>query len=583
MRRGQQSVLLLLTQEKTTTSSPVVAVNHHHYYYYNHNNVLYSQSRFQSTFGEQRTTARRSKQAYNHPLAPKDPAARNIVIPDAVHAKARSRDVLSPEILQKRAQRALLMQLQQNIIWEGTVIDDERHDLIQHFTKLRQNYKYRSSKQMMIVSGKEILRELFEAGYTPRHLLVRDGQDVPAWTKKKGVKTEIVRVNRHIAEVCAPGNDGFIGDFDIPPPPPKENLIANKQRFDRVLVLDNVDDPGILGTLLRTASGFQYDAIITTNHCADLYDHRVIRAARGAHFQNSVPIYTLKDEDGDNVYGMLNHIVQRNKLSTVCFTPIHDEMKKESKRDETNTNIAEMRKVSQSLSSHTRPVQQETLSEYCRRRFTDESVQGQMLIAGPNHKRNSVQRWSRQIASPLTQLLLDEVPQTDALVAFSVVLHALRPHGNWDYLPTQDPQNDGNASMELQIQKASVDIGADRLDLTEHDLNLDEDEQVEKANFDNEFMRWRRLQRGKMSDYDRWMDAEERRVKEMAANEKKKKAAPWSQLHWREQKGAAGMPSAVPNIIDEYRMPLDRDALREERELSENYVRPGNYDSRVSD
>ncbi|ORC92181.1 tRNA/rRNA methyltransferase YsgA [Trypanosoma theileri] len=577
MRRLQPSLLFLLSREEKKTTTIIVSTAAK-------DRVLSSQYRYQSTFGEQRTTARRSKQAYHHPLAPKDPAARNIVIPDAVHAKARSSDVLSPEVLQKRAQRALLMQLQQNIIWEGTVIDDERHDLIQHFTKLRQNYKYRSSKQMMIVSGKEILRELFEAGYTPRHLLVRDGQEIPSWTRKKSVKTEIVRVNRHIAEVCAPGNDGFIGDFDIPPPPPKENLIANKQRLDRVLVLDNVDDPGLLGTLLRTASGFQYDAIIATNHCADLYDHCVVRAARGAHFQHSVPIYTLRDEDGDNVYGMLNHIVQRNNLSTVCFTHMNDEIKEDSKKDEKNKYVGEISKLSQSLSSSpNRPVQQETLSDYCRRRFTDESVQGQMLIAGPNHKRNSVQRWSKRIASPLTQLLLDEVPQTDALVAFSVVLHALRPHGNWDYLPMQDShKNNSNTSIELQTRKASVDIGADRLGMSEHDLNLDEEEQIEKANFANEFMRWRRLQRGKLSDYDRWMEAEMRRVKEMAANEQKKQASPWSQLHWREQKGAAGMPSSVPNIIDEYRMPLDRDALREEREISEKYVRPGNYDQRVS-
>ncbi|KEG15201.1 tRNA/rRNA methyltransferase YsgA [Trypanosoma grayi] len=541
--------------------------------------AAHMQCRGQSFFGEQRTAARRSKQAYSHPLAPNDPASRNIVIPDAVHAKARSPAALPAEVLQKRAQRALLMQLQQNIIWEGTVIDDERHHLIQHFMKLRQNHKYRSSKNMMIITGKDMMRELFEEGYTPRHLLIRDGQDVPSWTSKKGVKTEIVRVDRHVAEVCAPGNDGFIGDFEIPPPPPKEQLIANKQRFDRILVLDNVDDPGLLGTVLRTAAGFQYDAIIATNHCADLYDHRVVRAARGAHFQKAVPIYTLKDEDGDNVYGMLNHIVQRNNLSTVCITPVDDD----DDIVERNTNDGRGKcLVSRSPLMNTSAVEREALSDYCRRRFTNEAARGQLLIAGPNHKRNSVRRWSQQLVGPLTQLLLDEVPQTDALVMFSVALHALRPRGNWDYLPICDPQESGTATVELQSRTASVDIGADRLDMSERDLNLDEEEQVQKAHFDNEFMRWRRLQRRKMNDYDHWMEAETRRVREMAANERRRRETPWARLRWRHQKGAAGLAPSVPNIIDEYRMPLDRDALREERGVSDEYVRPANYDARNS-
>ncbi|KAF8299192.1 putative SpoU rRNA Methylase family [Trypanosoma cruzi] len=530
-----------------------------------------TQSRWQSFFGEHRATARQSRQAYSHPLAPKDPAARNIVIPDAVHAKTRSPMALPAEVLQKRAQRALLMQLQQNIVWEGTVIDDERHDLIQHFVRLRQNPKYRSSKQMMILGGREVLRELFEEGHTPRHLLIRGSQEVPSWAKKKGVETEIVRVDRHVAEVCAPGNDGYIGDFDIPPPPAKENLIANKQRFDRILVLDNVDDPGLLGTLLRTAAGFHYDAIITTNHCADIYDHRVVRSARGAHFQKAVPIYTLKEEDGDNVYGMLNHIVQRNNMSTVCFTPIDDDTEK------TNTGKAPNVVLSSSV-AHAGTFEREALSEYCHRCFTTEGTKGQLLIAGPNHKRNSLRRWSKRITGPVTQLLLDEVTQTDSLVALSVVIHALRPHGNWDYLPTSEPHDSNTATLELQTMKARVDIGADRLELRETDLNLDEEEQVEKARFKNEWMKWRRLQREKMGDYERWMEAETQRVREMAANERRRQIMPWVRLRWRHQKGAAGLPPSVPNIIDEYRMPLDRDALREERETSTGYVRPENYD-----
>nr|CCC93128.1 conserved hypothetical protein [Trypanosoma congolense IL3000] len=542
------------------------------------------QRRGQSTLGEPRTTARRSKQSYSHPLAPKDPASRNIVLPDSAHAKAGSPETLPAELLQKRVQKALLAQLQQNMIWEGTVISDERHQLIQHFARLRQNPKYRSSKQMIVVSGKALLGELFERGFTPKHLLVRNGHDVPNWASKKGVKTEVIRVERNVADFCSPGNDGFIGDFDIPKPPPKENLIANKQKFDRVLVLDNVDDPGILGTVLRAAVGFHYDVVITTNHCADLYDHRVIRAARGAHFQSAVPIYTLREEDGDDVYGMLNHVVQRNCLSPVCYTNNDDS-------DELSNSSGDIDGLIQQLGLSTANngkkhvletsscSRQETLTNYCSSHFTKSDPGGQLLIVGVNHKRNCVKRWSRRLIKPLTQLLLDEVPQTDALVAFSIVLHALRPHGNWDYLPLHDAEGQRlNASVEAQAKHASVDIGPDRLDLSERDLNLDEEEQMRKAYLDNEFMRWKRLRRARLSDYDHWMEAETRRINEMASNEQRRRVRPWAPLRTKWSKGAAGMPSWVPNIIDEYRVPLDRDALRDEREASESSVRPQNYD-----
>lgn len=586
----------------------------------------YVSRRCQSFIGEQRAVARLSKSAYRHPLAPKDPSQRNVAIPStagraavaaasgrgsASTSSAKYTPSLSAEEMKKQAQKALLLQMQQDVLWEGTVIDDTNNQLVQHFVKLSSNDKYRQARQMLVVGGRAMIEELCQAGFRPRHLMVNAGKPIPDWARDQP-DTDIVLVDRKVAEAIAPGTDGYVGDFQIPPPPMKEQLIANHQRLNRVLVLDNVDDPGVLGTLLRTASGYQYDAIITTNHCADLYDHRVIRAARGAHFQSAVPIYTLKEEDGDDVYGLLNHMVERNNLLPLCYTAQEDSdaptrggvpssssappqrrtdapqrvfqssvvgaspVLLPTPRQPTSTYAASARAVPQSGAASSRAA----LSDFCLDRFTrpsgadEDDAGGYVLFAGPNHKRNMVRRLTARVARPTTQLLLDSLPApteapSDLLISMSVVLHALRPRGNWDYLPAD--AKTAQSSVELQAKRASVDIGVNRLHLSARDINQDEEEQRAQAHLANEFMRWRRLSKRRGSDYDHWMDAEQRRVQSMIKAEQQRRASPWLTPAKTKTKP---MPDWVPNIIDEYRQSLGRDALTHEREISSAFRRP---------
>jgi len=51
-----------------------------------------------------------------------------------------------------------------------------------------------------------------------------------------------------------------------------------------LLVLDNIRDPGNLGTTLRTAQATYVDAVVLSPGCADPYSPKVVRAAMGAHF-----------------------------------------------------------------------------------------------------------------------------------------------------------------------------------------------------------------------------------------------------------------------------------------------------------
>lgn len=521
--------------------------------------------------------------------ASSSPALRNIAVPHRFSAKRKRKESLPPDIFKKKAEKALLHQLQQEVLWEGTVIDDPQHHIVTHFVELYRNPKYRNARRMMCVMGEKLIREICEQGRRPRHLLLPEGVERPQWALPadgKGGETEVVHVTSHISSSCFFGSDGFIGDFQIPDPPPKESLIANKQRMERVLVLDNVDDPGNLGTLLRTATGFHYDAIILTNHCADLFHQQVIRSARGAHFQKAVPIYGLQEEDGDDVDGMLNHIIMRNDLSPVLYAGKPDASHKKRSSGHalrSPSSIHNDHRLDTSivcplsfLAQSTQPTI--SLSEYCLRTFTKPQKQqpkGLMVFFSPNHKRNVQRRLSQRIAKPVTTLCV-EYSSSDFLISSSTVLYALRPSGNWDYLPLS-PSTTSEGEVVASPPHASVDIGANRLVIGEKDLSLDEAEQIESAHLVNEYKKYLRLKRKQKTDYDFWMDAEKSRISNEMNRYKRKLRFPWKPDLPQTQRES--VPSWVPNIIDEYKQSPDRDYFRQAREDALKFNRPSNYDS----
>lgn len=59
-------------------------------------------------------------------------------------------------------------------------------------------------------------------------------------------------------------------------------------RLRNAIVLENVQDPGNVGTVIRTANALNIDAVILTGSCADLYQPKTVRATMGAIFRQKV-------------------------------------------------------------------------------------------------------------------------------------------------------------------------------------------------------------------------------------------------------------------------------------------------------
>ena len=74
-----------------------------------------------------------------------------------------------------------------------------------------------------------------------------------------------------------------------------ERPLPEKLTGTRYMVLDGVQDPGNVGTILRTADAFRADGLLLVNGCADLYNPKTVRATMGAVFR--CPVWNCSVEE----------------------------------------------------------------------------------------------------------------------------------------------------------------------------------------------------------------------------------------------------------------------------------------------
>ncbi len=59
---------------------------------------------------------------------------------------------------------------------------------------------------------------------------------------------------------------------------------SSLSNYKSILVLENVSDPGNVGTILRTAAATGFEAVYLSKGCADIWSQKVLRSGQGAHF-----------------------------------------------------------------------------------------------------------------------------------------------------------------------------------------------------------------------------------------------------------------------------------------------------------
>ena len=74
----------------------------------------------------------------------------------------------------------------------------------------------------------------------------------------------------------------------------------DKKDYHKIVYLDQVNDPGNLGTILRSAVAFDYDVVILSKGSVDLYNEKVIAASKGAIFLIDAFYDELDDYSNDH-------------------------------------------------------------------------------------------------------------------------------------------------------------------------------------------------------------------------------------------------------------------------------------------
>ncbi|MCK3881101.1 RNA methyltransferase [Streptococcus suis] len=163
------------------------------------------------------------------------------------------------------------------------IIRSKSNNLVKQIKKLQQK-KYRTSSYL--IEGWHLLEEAVKAGASIEHVLVIE-EHVDRVSQLEKVTVVSPEIIQDLTDSKSP--QGVIAQLALPSQDLPERLEG------RFLVLEDVQDPGNVGTIIRTADAAGFDGVFLTDKSADIYNMKVIRSMQGSHFH--LPIYRLPIED----------------------------------------------------------------------------------------------------------------------------------------------------------------------------------------------------------------------------------------------------------------------------------------------
>ena len=177
--------------------------------------------------------------------------------------------------------------------------------------------KHRQAESVFVAEGPKIVGDLLNAGFEPTYLAVVECSDFASRLKNfdlNGVQIDFVTADdlRKVSSLEAPQQVLAVLKQ------PVWQLDSNIASKELCLALDEVQNPGNLGTIIRLAAWFGIEHLFCSKGCADVYNSKTVQATMGglAHVKvhyvdlvemignlhDSTPIYGTF-LDGENLYG----------------------------------------------------------------------------------------------------------------------------------------------------------------------------------------------------------------------------------------------------------------------------------------
>ena len=150
------------------------------------------------------------------------------------------------------------------------MIESVKNDRVKYYQKLKQK-KYRDLEGLFLVEGNHLVEEAFKSGLLVEVLS----------SNKEDYGVPVIEVSSNVLNYLSDQNSGtnIIGVC---------KKIVEKSIKGNIVVLDDIQDPGNLGTIIRSALAFNIDTVVLSKYTVDLYNPKVIRSTEGMMFHINV-------------------------------------------------------------------------------------------------------------------------------------------------------------------------------------------------------------------------------------------------------------------------------------------------------
>ena len=187
---------------------------------------------------------------------------------------------------------------------------------IKDIQKLKEN-KNIKKYGLYLIEGRHLVEEALEANVVEEIIISENYEEFSLIEAFSGEITKVSNsVMKNISDTIT--SQGIIAICKVV----NKELEINK--YSKVLILDRIQDPGNLGTIIRTADAFDFDCIILGKGTTSLYGQKVIRSTQGSNFHidcfDNVELEKLLDEMSEfNIFATSlkadKYIEQLNNIS----------------------------------------------------------------------------------------------------------------------------------------------------------------------------------------------------------------------------------------------------------------------------
>lgn len=166
-------------------------------------------------------------------------------------------------------------------------ITSRKNPYIVHLRQLATSSEYREKKKEYICDSLKLLSEALQCSVEVTSVLWR-GSPEEAACLPQSVKQ--YTVPEDLFDYASPMKNSPGPLFTCVIPESRGNA-----EIKNAIVLENVQDPGNVGTVIRTANAFGISSVILTGACADLYSPKTVRATMGAIFRQNIKKMSMEE------------------------------------------------------------------------------------------------------------------------------------------------------------------------------------------------------------------------------------------------------------------------------------------------